>query len=98
MPDAAEGREAAHGSRMIEIKVRLWTDQIADGKGNVVPKHAWDAGVVRIAKNDAHGIKPGAPIPFNGMADLPAKIEKLLLAQGIKLHLSGKQRKYMVAD
>jgi hypothetical protein len=96
MAEAAEAREAEHGSRMIEIRVRLWTDNIAKGKGMVMPKHAWDAGVVRIERNEPHGISPGAPIPFNGMADLPSKIEKLLLAQGIKLHLSPKQRRYMM--
>ncbi len=42
MTEAAEAREA-HGSRMIEIKVRLWTDDIAKGKGMMLPKHVWDA-------------------------------------------------------
>jgi hypothetical protein len=84
---------------MIEIRVRLWTDKIADGgKDMVLPKHAWDAGVVLLQRNESHGITPKDPLPFNGMADLPSKIEKVLLAEGIKIHLSKRQRRYLVSD
>jgi hypothetical protein len=57
-------REAKHGEKMIEIRVRFWTDQIAP-KGSVIPKHAWTSGIVRMAKNKAHGITPKHPKPFN---------------------------------
>jgi hypothetical protein len=98
MAETAEAREAKHGSRMIEIRVRLWTDNIVEGKGMILPKHAWDAGVVRIEPNAAHGITAGEPIPFNGMADLPSKIERLLIDRGIKVHLSRKQRRYLISE
>jgi hypothetical protein len=96
MPEDPEAKEAQWGKRMIEIRVRLWTDSIADGKGNIVPGHAWDSGVVRMDRNTAHGIAPGNPVPFNSFADLPGKIEKVLIDHGVKLHIGRRSRKYMV--
>jgi hypothetical protein len=99
MAESVEAKIAKHGDKMVEIRVRLWTDNIADGgKGMVLPKHAWDAGVVLLQTNKSHGISGKSPIPFNGFADLPSKIEKVLLEQGIKIHLSKKQRRYLVAE
>ena len=98
MPDSVETREAAHGKRMIEIKVRLWTDGLADGKGKIRPKHAWTAGVVRIERNDAHGIVPLPPLPFNSLMDLMAKIERVILDHGITLHQSQRMKRYMLSD
>lgn len=93
--EQVEQREAKHGEKMIEIKVRLWTDSIAD-EGKILPGHARSGGVVRIERNVAHGITPGKPIPFNSFAELPEKIEKLLIAQGVKLHRTSRERKYIV--
>jgi hypothetical protein len=87
-------RAAAHGERMIEIRVRLWTDNLAK-KGSVVPKHAWTSGVVRVERNKTHGISPRAPKPFNSLLDLGAIIEKVLIEQGIVLHPSDRMRKYL---
>jgi hypothetical protein len=90
---------AKHGDKMIEIRIRLWTDSIAkDAKGMIVPKHAWDAGVVMLQRNESHSISPRDPLPFNGFADLPSKIEKVLLDQGVKIHLSKRQRRYLLAE
>jgi hypothetical protein len=97
MPDEPDAREAPHGKKMIEVRVRFWTDAIAERKGQVIPKHGWDAGVVLVQSNTIHGIDAGAPIPFNGMAELPSKIEKALIAHGIKLHLSGRAKKYLIS-
>jgi hypothetical protein len=94
MSDNVETREAAWGKRMIEVKVRFWTDNLADGKGKIRPKHAWGAGVVRIERNDAHGIVPQNPLPFNSLLEIPAKIEKLLIDQGIEIHSSMRMAKY----
>lgn len=96
--DGLEGKEAARGEKMIEIKVRLWTNDIADEKGKIVPKHAWDAGVVRLEASSTHGIRAHSPVPFNGVAELLGKIEELLIAHGVKLHLSPRARKYLIAD
>jgi hypothetical protein len=98
MPDDVETREAASGKRMIEIKVRLWTDDLANGKGMIRPKHAWSAGVVRIESNDAHGIVPLRPLPFNSLSEIPGKIEKVLIDHGIVVHPSGRMAKYLSSD
>jgi hypothetical protein len=94
MSGSIETREAAWGERMIEVKVRFWTDKLADGKGKIRPKHAWGAGVVKIERNDAHGIVPLDPLPFNSLSEIPAKIEKLLIDQHIQIHPSTRMAKY----
>ncbi len=84
---------------MVEVRVRFWTDEIADGgRGMILPKHIWDTGVVDIARNKSHGIVPGNPVPFNSIAELPSKLEKLFIEQGIKVHLNRRARKYIVDD
>jgi hypothetical protein len=98
MADDVESREAEYGKRMIEVKVRLWTDDLAGGKGRIRPKHAWGAGVVRITRNEAHGIVPGKPVPFNSLMEIPSKIEKVLIDQGIEIHPSSRMAKYIVED
>jgi hypothetical protein len=79
-------KEAKHGQKMVELKVRFWTDAISAEKGKIIPKHAWAAGVVRMERNDAHEIVPSDPIPFNTLLELNAVIEKALIA--------GTKRKY----
>ncbi len=90
----APGVRATYGEKMIEVKVRFWTDDMA-GKGEIVPKNAWTAGVVRIDRNDVHGIKPGKPRHFNTTMEIPAMIERVLIEHGISLHPSPKMRKYL---
>ncbi len=84
---------------MVEVPIRFWTDKIAEGgQGKIAAKHMWDSGVVRISSNKAHAV-PGTPIPFNGLAAIPEKMEKLFLQQGLTVHLSRKQRRrYLVAE
>ena len=85
-----EEKEAKHGEKMIEVKIRFWTDGIAESKGNVKPKNALAAGVVRMKKNDLHGIKPKPPITFNSLMHLGAVVEECLLNNGITLHIQRK--------
>lgn len=80
---------------MIEVKVRFWTNNIA-GKGKVSPKHGRTGGVVRMEGNEAHGIKPGKPRPFNSLMEIPAVIERVLIEHGVSLHRNRKLRKYIV--
>lgn len=91
---AAEAKEAAHGSKMIEVKLRFWTNNIA-ADGKVLPKHAWTSGVVRMERNDAHGITPGNPRPFHSLLDMGAAVEATLIEHGIELHPSRKMKKYL---
>jgi len=94
----AEQREAKHGEKMIEIKVRFWTDQIAEDKGNIRPKHCWDAGVARITTNKSHDIKPQQPIIFRSLMDVPRAIEDCLINNGITVHTENCSYKYMHVD
>ena len=92
-----EAKEAKHGQKMIELKIRFWTNDIAQGKDKILPKHAWSSGVVRIEKNRPHDITPGYPRPFNSLLELGSVIEKVLINQGITLHHSKKMKKYLDA-
>jgi hypothetical protein len=89
-----ESLEAKQGEKMIEIKLRFWTNNIAPDAGRVLQKHAWAAGVVRIERNQSHDIKPGKPLPFHSLLDLGAVVEKMLIEQGITLHPSKRMKKY----
>jgi hypothetical protein len=87
-------KEAQHGQKMIEVKLRFWTDEIASGEDHIIPKHAWASGVVRMERNTAHGIVPGKPLPFHSLLDIGSVIEKALIEHGVQLHTSRKMRKY----
>ena len=87
--------EAKHGERMIEVKIRFWTNDIAES-GKILPKHAWASGIIRMEANSSHGIAPlSNPKPFNSLLDLGQVIEKVLIEYGIVLHPSHRMRKYM---
>jgi hypothetical protein len=89
-----EQREALQGERMIEIRIRFWTNDLAEGDGVIRPKHAWSSGMVIMDRNKSHNIVPKNPVPFNSLMDLPSVIEKVLVTHGIVLHASRKMRKY----
>src|SRR6185295_12019119 len=79
-------RPARQNERMIEVRVRFWTNDIAPKKGEIRPKRAWTSGVVSMAKNESHGIAPQSPKPFRSPFDLLGVIEKVLIAHGVRLH------------
>jgi len=83
---------------MIEVKLRFWTNDISPEKGNVIPKHAWAAGVVRMERNKSHRVEPSAPQPFHSLLDVGSVIEKVLIAHGIVLHPGQKMRKYFYTE
>ena len=93
--DSTSGLEARLGERMIEVKLRFWTNDIAKGDGKVRPKHAWSGGVVRMERNETHGIKPKKPEPFHSLLDVGAVIEKVLVQHGSRLHPSRRMKKYL---
>ena len=92
--DDLRSLEAKQGEKMIEIKLRFWTNDIASEPGKVLPKHAWSSGVVRVEGNSSHGIKPGSPRPFHSLLDVGAVIEKVLIEHGIVLHPPTRMKKY----
>ena len=85
---------AKQGEKMIEIKLRFWTNNLSPEEGKVIPKHAWTSGVVRIEPNKSHGIDPQSPRPFHTLLDVGSVIEKVLIEHGVVLHSSRKMRKY----
>lgn len=87
--------DAKHGEKMIEVKVRFWTDDLAPSAGKIVPKHGWTAGVVRMDRNKAHGIAPRKPMPFNSLMELTSVIERVLLDHGVQLHPSRRMKRYL---
>lgn len=87
--------EAKQGEKMIEVKIRFWTNRISPEQGKVIPKHAWTSGVVRIERNRSHGIEPSKPLPFHSLLDVGSVIEKVLIKHGIVLHRSRKMHKYI---
>lgn len=97
MSESVEAREAKHGEKMIEIKIRFWTDDIS-GPGTVRPKHGWTAGVVRIQKNPTHGITPKHPRPFNSLLEVGKAVEQVLKDHGIVLHVGGGMKKYISTE
>jgi len=90
--------EAKHGEKMIEVKIRFWTDDLAPETGKVQPKHAWTSGVIRMEANKSHGIVPSNPKPFNSLLDVGAIMEKVLLEHGIVLHPSRRMTKYLSTE
>ena len=86
---------AKFGEKMIELKIYLWTNNIAKKKGKVIPKHAWSAGVVRLEPNEAHGIVSRRPKTFHTLLDLGTTIQNVLMQQGIILHPGRRMRKYV---
>lgn len=94
MKDDVESLEAKQGEKMVEIKLRFWTNDLSGTKGKIRPKHAWTSGVVLVERNPSHGIVPGKPQPFHSLLDVSAVIEKVLIHHSIVLHPSRKMLKY----
>jgi len=96
--ETVSAKEAKHGQKMIELRIRFWTNTISDEPEKIIPKHAWAAGVVRIESNDSHGIKATNPKPFNSLPEIGAVIEKVLIEHDIKLHPSRRELRYRRAS
>jgi hypothetical protein len=90
---APAARIAKHGEKMIEIRIRFWTDGIAVQKGKIIPKHSWDSGVIVMEGNKAHEITPASPQPFNSILDLTSALAKVLTQHGVILHTNRKLSK-----
>jgi hypothetical protein len=98
--DEIKAKEAEYGEKMIEVKLRFWTNDLviddkAIPKGQIVPKHAWAFGVVRMKSNKAHGIVAEQVEQFRSLLDVGVAIEKTLKKHGIVLHLSPTMKPYM---
>ncbi len=87
---------AEHGEKMIEVQIRFWTNKLAKGKGNILPKHCRASGVVKIQSNKVHGIKAISPLPFHSLMDITYVMEKVFIECGITVHTGRKMIKYLV--
>ena len=92
--ETASSIKAQKNEKMLELRIRFWTNDLAETEGEIIPKHAWDSGVVVMDRNLSHGIEPGSPTPFGSTMGLLSVIEKVLISHGIRLHPSKKSRKY----
>ena len=87
---------AKDGDRTIKLSIKFRTDLLASKTpGEIIRKHAWDAGIVNVVANPSHGIKAvlDERMCFNSMAELPAVIEKTLTQMGVTFHHDRKSRK-----
>ena len=75
----AESREAKHGEKTIEVKIRFWTNSIAQSKGHIAPKHCWPSGMVTVPANKSHEISSNCPLPFRSLIDIPNVLERALI-------------------
>jgi hypothetical protein len=98
MPKTLIGSQAQRGEKMLEIRIKLWTDRIANAREEIVPKHAWDSGIVYMPGNKSHDIKSSASEKFHTLLGLPRAIESQLLKNHIQLHLSRCTRKYYASQ
>ena len=85
--------EARRGEKMIEVKVRFWTNNIAETKGHIVPKHCWAGGMIYTPKNASHGIKSSRKKPFHSLDEVQSVIEQAIIDGGIKVHESKRSTK-----
>jgi hypothetical protein len=92
--DDGQSIAAPFGEKMIQLQIRFFTDEIA-ADGKILPKHAWDAGMVTVQTNESHGLAKGQPVPFNSILELPTAIEKQIIKQGIVLHSGSRSSKYL---
>jgi hypothetical protein len=87
--------EPKQGKKMIEVRLRFFTNDIALQSGKIIPKHAWTQGVVYMQRNESHSIGRGNPRPFHSLLEIGQVIEKVLLEHGIVLIPSRRMKKYL---
>ena len=86
MAEDVHSVKARHGEKMIEVRVRFWTNDIAKIKGHIMPKNCWAGGMVYTPKNDSHGIRSSGKKPFHSLDEVQDAIEQAMTDAGIKLH------------
>jgi hypothetical protein len=79
--------KAKRGEKTIKVTLNFWTDGIG-GEGKVVPKQAWDSGMVYVAANKTHGISTKGNVRFSSLPEIGESVRKALRAAGVRLHPS----------
>lgn len=88
-----KSKKGTYGEKMIELRVKFWTNDIAPKSGDVLPKHCWDSGMIVFERNHLHEIANKKNQPFHSLPDLIGKIEKMLISHGVTLHHGNRSRK-----
>lgn len=89
-------KAARHGETTIEVRLRFWTNGIAETKGYVKEGHCWSSGMVIIPKNDLHEIDP-QKVPFNSLMEITRAIEEAMLGAGITIHTDPSRKQGLYA-
>jgi hypothetical protein len=75
------------GRKMINLSLSLWTDKMPGApEGDVLPKHCWSYGTLRLKSNGRHGIKGSKARPWNKVEEIGPLLIKLLEEGGITVH------------
>lgn len=80
--------QATYSDKIIQVKIRFWTDGIAKKEGHIIPKHCYSSGYVLIAASRIHGIPTGIKAPFVSISGLPKAIDKVMAEAQLILHLN----------
>jgi len=88
--------KANDGERMIELRVKFFTNNITSEQGTVDPKTAWASGWIVATANKTHGITNSKvkPKAFHSFAGIQTTMEDVLAEHGIKLMATRRERKY----
>ena len=97
MSHAGKAVKANRKERMIEIRVRFFTNGMDSRSGYIIPKHAWPNGTVQMDRNESHGIEPDAVQHFASLMEIPLAIEKVLIKHGIKIQNARRMGQYIEA-
>ena len=79
--------KANYGEKTIKVTLSFWTNGHAD-KGYVVPKHAWDSGMVHVAVNKTHGIASISGVKFRSLSEIGDSVRTALEKSGVHLQRS----------
>jgi hypothetical protein len=74
------------GERMIEVRLKFFTDELSGRPGYIVPGYCWDHGVVVVSANQAHEVKVGGnPLIFHTLDGIPDAVTRALHRSGVTL-------------
>jgi hypothetical protein len=85
---AARSRNAKRGTKMIEVAVFFWTNDLPANK------HCRAKGKIKLVPNALHGIRGQREVHFQSLPDLLPKLERLFAEGQITVHPSQRERRY----
>jgi hypothetical protein len=79
--------EAEYGKKSIKVTLYFWTDNLG-GEGKILPKHAWDSGMVYVGANKEHRISKTKNVRFPSLPQIGESVKKAVMEAGVILHPS----------